>query len=382
MGSLKYNLNSVFVFPGLSQTSNGITLIPLYPDQVVWLPKALYTTPKDITETWKTQDAACLGVVLNSRFCTPLYISKLREARQRATILKKENLENLKRILNRGDPSHVVSMSPGGEAEVKNLDNIISLTEMSKNENCGILLNVGCSLDYVKQHLEERNANFSSIHIHISAESGRVSLNQETSCQIEEISQNVKRILQIDKSQNINLVFADVDSSDELSSRRNFLCLCITALKLLKSGGMFVCRLCETMTRFTVGILYILHQLFDKLAFVKPVLSQLSSPQRYLVCKGYNSADAHFPAYLVTVLHQIVKLDHEQSALDVAEVVPMGLLYSEPFYSFVKKTNEQLAHLEFQNIVHLESIYLCPDKGPSSEEISKLREEVMEYLEK
>lgn len=382
MGSLKYYLNSVFVFPGLSQTSNGVILIPLYPDQVVWLPKALYTTPKDVTETWKTQAAACLGVVLNSRFCTPLYISKLREARQQATILKKENLENLERILNRGDPSHVVSMSTGGEAEVKNLDNIISFTEMSKNENCGILLNVGCSLDYVKHHLEERNANFSSIHIHISTESGRVSLNQETGCQIEEISQNVKRILQIDNSQNINLVFADVDNSDELSSRRNFLCLCITALKLLKSGGMFVCRLCETMTRFTVGILYILHQLFDKLAFVKPVLSPLSSPQRYLVCKGYKSADVHFPAYLVEVLNQIVKLDHEQLALDVVEVVPVGLLYSEPFYSFVKKTNEQLAHLELQNIVHLESIYLCPDKRPSSEEISKLREEIMEYLER
>ena len=348
----------------------------------MWLPKALYTTPKDITETWKTQAAACLGVVLNSRFCTPLYISKLREARQRATILKRENLENLKRILNRVDPSHVVSMSPGGEAEVKNLDNIISFTEMSKNENCGILLNVGCSLDYVKHHLEERNANFSSIHIHISAESGRVSLNQETGCQVEEISQNVKRVLQIDNSQNINLVFADVDNSDELSSRRNFLCLCITALKLLKCGGMFVCRLCETMTRFTVGILYILHQLFDKLAFVKPVLSQLSSPQRFLVCKGYNSANVHFPAHLVKVLNQIMKLDHEQSALDVVEVVPVGLLYSEPFYSFVKKTNEQLAHLELQNIVHLESIYLCPDQGPSSEEIPKLREEIMEYLEK
>ena len=371
-----------FVFvAGLSHSSNDVSLIPLYHNQVIWLSSETFASPGVPAESWKPQTAARLEAVLNSRFCTPLYISKLREARQQATILQKENSDNLKAILDKVSPSNVVGMSRGGEAELKNLDSLVNFTDMAKNENFGIIFNVGGSLDYLPHYLQERDVQFSSIHITASEEHGRtlVSINQDSSCQIEDISQNLKRLSLINDTQRINLVFADVESSDELSSRRDVLMLCVFTLKLLETGGVFVCHISETLTRFTVGILYVLHQIFDELTIVKPAMSQLSSPQRFLVCKGLQRND-YYPAYLGKVLCQLVKLEHEKTPMDVVQIVPMELLYSSHFYSFVKRTNEQLAHLELQNIFQLENLFLCREKMPSSPEITKFKEEVMAYM--
>lgn len=350
----------------------------------MWLEGAKHVTPEVVAATWKPQSAACLNAVLNSRFCTPFYISKLQDAHQQATVLRKENIDNLILINDKVCLSNIVKMSKGGEAEVRNLDNLVFFTEMAKCENFGIVLNISDSLDYLGHYLQEKHARFNSIRLCILAEGGTLlaTINQETVFQFEDISQHVKRVSQIGDGQRINLVFADLNHSNELSAKRELVYLCITALRLLGDGGMFVCRVCETLTRFTVGLLYILHHIFDKLAIVKPVMSQLSSPQRYLVCKGFFGDMKHYVAYLEEVLHQLTVLANEESAFDVAEIVPMQLLYSEQFYAFVKKTNEQLAHAQLQNIVQLENYFHYPDKMPSSEDICNLREEVSAYLKK
>lgn len=365
-----------------SQVCNGVSLIPLYSDQVVWLQRANYDAPEIIVETWKPQSATHLNGVLNSRFCTPFYISKLQEAHQQTTILRKENADNLSAILDKFNPSNIVKMSYGGEAEVRNLDNLVFFTEMTKGDSFGIVLNLSNRFDYLSLYLQEKKAIFNSVHICISTESRTpvATINQETVCQLKDISQHVKSLSHKGSDEGVSLVFADPSHSDELSSKRDLLSVCIIALKLLEAGGMFVCHICETLTRFSVGLLYIFHQLFDKLTIVKPVMSQLFSSQRFLVCKGFHGDKKVYVAYLEKVLDQLTKLEQEKSGLDVVEIVPMQLLYSEQFYSFVKKINEQLAHVQLQNIVQLENYFLHPEKMPSAEDISNLREEITAYL--
>ena len=359
----------------LSQVSSGVPLIPLYHDQVVWLPGAKCATP----ESWTPLSAARLVAVLNSRFCTPFYISKLQEAHQQAAILREENADNLRAILDKVNASNIVKMSKGGEAELRNLDNLVFFTEMAKGHNYGIGLNLGNGLDFLIQYLQEKNARFNSIQLRISTESGTplATINDEAACQFQDISRHVERL---SISQRINHVFADLSHSDELSSKREMVYLCIIALRLLESGGMFVFHIHQTLTRFSVGLLFIMHQMFDKMTIVQPVMSHLFSSQRFLVCKGFLGDKEHYVAYLEQVFDQLLKLDCEESAFDVVEIVPMHLLYSEQFYSFVKKTNEQLAHVQLQEIVQLENFFLNPEKMPSSEEISNLREEVTAYL--
>lgn len=342
----------------LSQVSNGVPLIPLYHDQVIWLPRTKSISP----ESWKPRTAARLLAILNSRFCTPIYISKLQEAHQQAAILREENADNLRALLDKVNPSNIVKMSSGGEAELRNLDNLVFFSEMAKGENYGIVLNLVNGLDFLVQYLQEKNARFHSIQLHNGTPLETV--NDETIC----------------KSQRVNIVFANLSHTDELSSKREIVYLCIVALRLLGSGGTFVLNIHQTLTRFSVGILFIMHQMFDKVAMVKPVMSHLFRSQRFLVCKGFLSDVQHYVTYLAQVFDQLSNLEQEKSAFDVVEIVPMHFLYSEQFYSFVKRTNEQLAHLQLKEIVQLENLFLNPDQLPSSEEISNLEKEVTAYL--
>ena len=304
--------------------------------------------------------------ILNSRFCTPIYISKLQEAHQQAAILREENADNLSGLLDKVNPSNIVKMSSGGEAELRNLDNLVFFSEMAKGENYGIVLNLVSGPYSLEQYLQEKGARFNSIWLHMSTESGTPhgAINNETLC----------------NSQRVNLVFANFSHANELSSKQEMVYLCIVALRLLESGGMFVLNFHQTLARFSVGILFIMHQVFDKLAIVKPVVSHLFSSQRFLVCKGFLSDVEHYITYLAQVFDQLSKLDQEKSAFDVVEIVPMDLLYSEQFYSFVKQTNEQLAYLQLKEIVQLENFFLNPDQLPLSEEISNLKKEVTAYL--
>ena len=346
----------------LSQVSSSVPLIPLSHDQVVWLPRTKSSSP----ESWKPKTAARFLAILNSRFCTPIYISKLQEAHQQAAILRGENADNLGGLLDKVNPSNIVKMASGGEAELRNLDNLVFFSEMAKGENYGIVLNLVSGPYSLEQYLQEKSARFNSIWLHMSTESGTPhgAINNETLC----------------NSQRVNLVFANFSHTDELSSKREMVYLCIVALRLLESGGMFVLNFHQTLTRFSVGILFIMHQVFDKLAIVKPVVSHLFSPQRFLVCKGFLNDVEHYITYLAQVFDQLSKLDQEKSAFDVVEIVPMDLLYSEQFYSFVKRTNEQLAYLQLKEIVQLENFFLNPDQLPLSEEISNLKKEVTAYL--
>ena len=58
--------------------------------------------------------------------------------------------------------------------------------------------------------------------------------------------------------------------------------------QILAKGGVFVCRVYELLTRFSAGLLYLLYHLFDEVAIIKPALtSDLSSSERFLVCRGF-----------------------------------------------------------------------------------------------
>ncbi|KAK2555518.1 Cap-specific mRNA (nucleoside-2'-O-)-methyltransferase 2 [Acropora cervicornis] len=378
-GMFKLDSTQCSSLQGLSRSSNGISLIPLYHDEVVWLSRMETTKDASYIKLWKPQTAARLDGVLNSRFCTPLYVSKIREAQKQATILKKENSDKLEEILDKVSPPRIVLRSKGGQGKLKNLDNLVSFSDVVRNGNIGVLLNITKGLGYLMSYLQEQGAQFRSIHVTVSNESKKtlVYFNQEMLCELRDISENVKQLFGNSDLRRCQLVFADADKGDELSTEMEMLLLCVTALKLLDTGGMFVCHICETLTRFSVGILYMLHQLFEEITILKPVMSELSSPQRFLVCKRFKGKDS-YQDYLSSVLDEHIHC--KSLPIDVVESVPINLLQSEKFYHFVKCTNEQLAHLELRSIFQLERLFLYPELIPSSKDITNLKNELMDYI--
>jgi hypothetical protein len=65
----------------------------------------------------------------------------------------------------------------------------------------------------------------------------------------------------------------------------------VTAIKIQKKGGVFVCRFFETYTRTSIKIIEILNVLYEKVYFVKPLTSRASSAEKYAVCVNFKYDD-------------------------------------------------------------------------------------------
>ena len=49
------------------------------------------------------------------------------------------------------------------------------------------------------------------------------------------------------------------------------------------SGGNFVCKLFDLFTPFSVGLVYLMNMIFERVAIIKPVTSRPANSERYLI---------------------------------------------------------------------------------------------------
>ena len=91
----------------------------------------------------------------------------------------------------------------------------------------------------------------------------------------------------------VELVTADggMDSTTEENAqecihKRLVLCQFITALFILRKGGSFLCKVFDLYTDFSVEVVYLLAQCFEKFCIVKPYTSRPANSERYVVCLG------------------------------------------------------------------------------------------------
>jgi cap1 methyltransferase len=70
------------------------------------------------------------------------------------------------------------------------------------------------------------------------------------------------------------------------------------ALQLLHPGGSFVIKMFGFQFERTKRILRYLYKHFDKMAFIKPIVSRPASAERYLVCLGYEGCDNNWDGLL------------------------------------------------------------------------------------
>ena len=64
--------------------------------------------------------------------------------------------------------------------------------------------------------------------------------------------------------------------------KRLILCQFLTALCTLREGGTFVCKIFDTFTTFTVGLIYVMFREFQDIAVIKPLTSRPANSERYI----------------------------------------------------------------------------------------------------
>ena len=94
----------------------------------------------------------------------------------------------------------------------------------------------------------------------------------------------------------------DFNKQEELSYRI-ILCEILIALSIQKKGGVFIVKIFDSYTLFTIKMLYILSKSYEKVVITKPYLSRPANSEKYIVCSGFRDIDVE----LYTTLYRMVK---------------------------------------------------------------------------
>jgi len=94
----------------------------------------------------------------------------------------------------------------------------------------------------------------------------------------------------------------DFNKQEELSYRI-ILCEILIALSIQKKGGVFIVKIFDSYTLFTIKMLYILSKSYEKVVITKPYLSRPANSEKYIVCSGFRDIDVE----LYTTLYTMVK---------------------------------------------------------------------------
>ncbi|KAI8339249.1 FtsJ-like methyltransferase-domain-containing protein [Chlamydoabsidia padenii] len=145
----------------------------------------------------------------------------------------------------------------------------------------------------------------------------------------------------------------------EHATQRLMLCEVITMLTCLKQDGTFVCKCFDIFEEFTADLVWLLYQLFGAICITKPLTSDPTSSERYLVCKRLRF---QHPTRLIDALLQVNNsFDGEEEY--VKRFVPREVLEKdETFSDYVKMRNMKFLLKQIDALEQMETHIADPNR--------------------
>jgi 23S rRNA U2552 (ribose-2'-O)-methylase RlmE/FtsJ len=167
------------------------------------------------------------------------------------------------------------------------------------------------------------------------------------------------------------------ENDQETLLKQLVLAQCLTALMTVAEGGDFVCKLFDSYTPFTVGLLFIMYRCFSSFALVKPFSSRPANSERYLVCLGLRErAPAAVTDFLFRVNDKINSLSENRGSMsdrpeeDIGELVDATEIQADrQFTRYLKSVN---SHLLQRQVYALQTLFLYiedPDLPPLAQDL-------------
>jgi len=135
----------------------------------------------------------------------------------------------------------------------------------------------------------------------------------------------------------------------EVASKQICLSQFAIALGSVRQGGHFVCKIFDSFTPFTAGLIFLLSSSFQKICIHKPVASRPANSERYIICKWKLEKSRTHPIYEYLIdCHSLMwgwtkQFGENPWAQDIQEVVPLGLLkrLNHPFFEYFCEANNR-----------------------------------------
>lgn len=128
----------------------------------------------------------------------------------------------------------------------------------------------------------------------------------------------------------------------ELVSKQLLVCHFQIALSSLQPGGMLVAKLFNTFTSFTVGLIYLMYQCFERITIVKPVGSRPINSERYLVGISMKTDTIVVYKHLEQISKSMLEMKNRET--DIIELVSHDVLTADkPFFNYIYASNNDIS---------------------------------------
>ena len=167
------------------------------------------------------------------------------------------------------------------------------------------------------------------------------------------------------------------ENIQEILSKQLYLCQCLIALMIVRTGGHFVTKLFDVFTPFSAGLVYLMYRCFDEISIFKPNTSRPANSERYLICKGKRSHTEGVLKYLYNVNSILQK---REKTKDVLHLVPMDILKGDnKFFHYLKHSNDELGHRQIVGLLKIAAY--AQDKTLIESRQGEMRKHCLEYWE-
>ncbi|CAF4611423.1 unnamed protein product [Rotaria sp. Silwood1] len=128
----------------------------------------------------------------------------------------------------------------------------------------------------------------------------------------------------------------------EQYNKRQLIISCQRALTMLNEGGHFICKILDTLTRFTTGFIYLLYHSFTSITILRPFTLDPANSERFLVCRQLK-----YPIHQSIIQHLDNLLKYEKIE-NILEIVPLKCLIESQFQQYIADTSQRLLQREIQ----------------------------------
>jgi len=132
-------------------------------------------------------------------------------------------------------------------------------------------------------------------------------------------------------------------NNQEALTKQIVLCQFLTALLVLRPGGTFVCKVFDVYTHFSVSLLYMLYQSFERFSIVKPFTSRPANSERYVICKGFRGRNSRLTSFLFNVNSSL------SQKKDVSAILHPDIITNDSaFANYMTKSNDDIMKEQLQ----------------------------------
>ena len=191
--------------------------------------------------------------------------------------------------------------------------------------------------------------------------SGDVDIDEMENFDLEKIKKVKEKILGNTDGFGISLYIARKflkfrkEFSQELKYKKFLLLNVIMGLSVLSKGGNLVIKIYDTFTHFTISILFLLFNNFEKFTIVKPFSSRPHSSVRYIVCQKLTEFQPKILEYLNELYEKYLII--LRSGKDLDFVYPVSkIIKDENFTNYLMEINSSITEQRIQSLVEIKNV--------------------------